>query len=482
MKSSTAQQPEAREVGVAKANGKPTKNLSLALPKQPASKADPADPAAAFLRRYKRDGVSCLQFHRGTFMQWKGGCYREALVEEVRSELVQSFKQGWSGIRRSNVSDVLEHVKSEIMLPGSVDSPTWIGEKPRGFDPDECLATRSAIIHLPSFVTNRQPSIVAATPRFFTTAATDFDLDLDPPKPATWLDFLDSQWCDDQQSIDTLQELMGYLLTSDTRQQKIFMVVGPKRSGKGTIARIIRGVVGEANISAPTLAGLSTNFGLAPLIGKSVAIISDARLSGRPDQGVIVERLLSISGEDAQTIDRKFQPAVTCKLPTRFVVISNELPRLNDASTAVVSRVVLLHTTQSFYGREDQSLTEKLLGELPGILLWAIQGWQRLRQRGYFIQPESALDSLTEMADLASPVSAFIEDCCEISPAESVVIADLFEAWKQWCRIQGREKQAGNAQSFGRDLFAAETSIRRVRPGTDGKRQRVYEGIGLKCQ
>ena len=36
----------------------------------------------------------------------------------------------------------------------------------------------------------------------------------------------------------------GYCLTGDTAQQKIFMIVGPRRSGKGTIARILRALVG----------------------------------------------------------------------------------------------------------------------------------------------------------------------------------------------------------------------------------------------
>jgi hypothetical protein len=93
---------------------------------------------------------------------------------------------------------------------------------------------------------------------------------------------------------------MGYLLVPDTSQQKILMLIGPPRSGRGTIGRVIRSLVGLDNVTAPTLSGMATNFGLAPLIGKTVAVIHDARLSGRADAQVIVERLLSISGEDAQ--------------------------------------------------------------------------------------------------------------------------------------------------------------------------------------
>ena len=130
---------------------------------------------------------------------------------------------------------------------------------------------------------------------------------------------------------------------------------------------------------APTLAGLGTNFGLAPLIGKRVAIISDARLSGRADQHAIAERLLSITGEDALTIDRKYKSAWTGQLQTRFLIISNELFRLADASGALASRFILLMLAKSFYGQEDRNLTKKLMTELPGILNWAAAGWVRAR-------------------------------------------------------------------------------------------------------
>ena len=82
----------------------------------------------------------------------------------------------------------------------------------------------------------------------------------------------------DREAIDTVQEVFGYCLTADTRQQKAFMLIGPKRSGKGTIARVLTHLVGLQNTVAPTLAGLGMNFGMAPLIGKRVAIVRRLRV------------------------------------------------------------------------------------------------------------------------------------------------------------------------------------------------------------
>lgn len=89
------------------------------------------------------------------------------------------------------------------------------------------------------------------------------------------------------------------------------MLVGPKRAGKGTVLRVLKGLLGDHNVAAPTLSSLTQNFGLAPLVGKPLAAISDARIGTRADSLVAVERLLSVSGEDPITVDRKYRDAWT---------------------------------------------------------------------------------------------------------------------------------------------------------------------------
>ena len=256
------------------------------------------------------------------------------------------------------------------------------------------------------------------------------------------------------------------------------MVVGPCTPGKGTIARVIRAMVGPANVASPTLSGLALNFGLAPLIAKTVAIFADARLSGRADGQVIVERLLSISGEDAQTIDRKHLTAWHGTLPARFVLISNELPRLGDSSGALPSRMVILHLTRSFFGAEVIDLTGRLLCELPSILLWSIAGWARLHRRGRFEQPASGRELADELDDLSSPVGAFVAEMCVLDPNRSCSVESLFMAWKKWCEDNGKDS-VGEKSTFGRSLRASVPSIKRTQPTVSGKRVRAYTGIDL---
>lgn len=447
-----------------------------------AEKADPADEADYILSTCKIDGHLTLRIFRGVPYRWRHGCYHDEPLDELRARITNLMNESWANVKSHVVSNVLEQVKAKAMLPGQTESPCWLSPGGHEFPAHECIATRSEVIHVPSLVAGSEQYSLPATPNFFTTTACEFDLDPAAPEPTTWLRFLDTLWGNDSESVKSLQEWFGYLIGCDTRLQKMLLLVGPKRSGKGTIARILTALVGKGNVAAPTLGGLATNFGMWPLIGKSVAIISDARLSGRADQAAVVERLLSISGEDSITVDRKNMQPITCRLPTQFVILTNELPRLSDASGALVSRVILLATNQSFYGREDHDLTDKLFAEIPAILLWAIVGWSRLKQRGRFLQPASGAELIGDMNDLSSPVTAFLRERCLIGHLERVATSELFAAWCKWCEAQGRGKLAGNVQGFGRDLLAAEPSIRRSQPREHGERVRIYQGIGLRSE
>jgi P4 family phage/plasmid primase-like protien len=445
-----------------------------------------------------------IRFYRGEWLRHDGAAYRPVKDSELHSDLAGTIKREFNRLNRialrlweeggqvngngkpcdkpeartvtrNLVSNVTLALQSISLLPGKVEAPSWLNGK-APFPPAEVVPTRNALVHLPTRRTIR------STPEFFSTYALEFDYNPAAPEPIEWLKFLDSLWDEDRQSIDTLQQWFGYCLTADTRQQKILALIGPKRAGKDTIARVLTHLVGAENTAGPTLSGLASDFGLAPLIGKPLAIVSDARISGRTDAGVIVERLLTISGEGRVDIDRKYQEAWTGKLPTRFVLISNELPRLTDSSGALAGRLILLRLIRSFYGAEDLGLFDRLIPELPGIFLWACKGWQRLRELGAFVQPQTGQELIEHLEELSSPMLAFVRERCRIEePGLEVECKALFDAWCDWCKSVGR-KEPGTAQSFARDLRAACPLVSTRQTRTDGVPARFYQGINLRIE
>lgn len=472
--------------------------------------------ARLLIDQHSHSDGSRLYYWREEFWSWTGTHYDLIPKKELRGEVTRAIYQDFIKIyavelMRFNtrkaaakgdddapkpkkptlrnvttrlVSDVLQALESIalVRIDRIFGQPAWLDDG-RDWNPVEILPAKNALIHLPSFVADL-PCAIDPTPKFFNSYALSYDIGsmTKVGKPAEWLKFLAEIWPKSQDSIDCLQEWFGYLLTPDTRYQKILLAIGPPRSGKGTIFRVLEQLVGSANVAHPILGQLAGDFGLEPLLGKPIAIVGDARIGGRADKAVIVERLLSISGEDPQTIARKHRSSVTMKLPTRFVIVSNELPSLRDSSGALLSRLVILQFILSFKGKEDMKLIEKLIPELPGILLWAVDGWKRLRDRGRFVQPKMAGDLIEEMETISSPIMTFLREQCildsESNPPPFVVIDDLYGLWKTWC--QERELATTNKIHFARALLSAAPAIHKVRKGKNGHRFHVYEGIRVR--
>jgi len=336
------------------------------------------------------DGLK-LRWHQQEWYLWTGQTYRHLSEDELNAQLVQAIKAEFEAhtngkkplVTRRLLADVRHALQSLIMVPSDLAMPCWLGRE-APWPADETLACKSGLFHLPALAEGREEKL-ALTPSFFSTSALDFEIRLDAPSPTRWLAFLKQLWPNDAQSVKALQEWFGYCLTQDTSQQRIMMLIGPPRSGKSTIARVLTSIVGNDNVARPLFSSLQCHFGLQALLGKTLAIVPDVRLKGLTE--IVVERLLNISGEDSLTVDRKYQPPVVVKLPTRLMLISNELPRFNEA---LISRMIFLKLTEGFLGRENLRLIDELPSERSGILLWAIAGRKRLQERGHFVQPKSA--------------------------------------------------------------------------------------------
>ncbi len=441
---------------------------------------DPKDPrktARAWLHHAGLEGR--LWYIDGQFFLWESPAYRVLPVAELRA-LLGNFLDGClkntakgEDAFRPTAYDVNQTVDALQQLGyRAILSPAWL--ELNSLNLFECVLCANGLLHLPTGILH------PPTPTLYSVNALTFPYTIDASEPTQWLAFLDQLWPGEDEPIALLQEWFGYCLTPDTRYQKILVMIGPPRSGKGTIARILQRLLGMPNVCAPTLTAMASHFGRAVLIGKTAAIFSDAKISGRMDTAAITEALLSIRGEDTQTIPRKNLIDWTGPIRTRFTLLTNEMPRMDDASGALVSRMLLLPLTESFLGREDLALTERLVAELPGILQWARAGWLRLHARGHFPSVTISEDLRQEIQELTSPLHAFLAECCDISdPAASTPRPELYAAFTRWCKDRGRD-HPGTEEQFGQRLTAAVPTLRSTRPRVNNpSRHRLYTGITL---
>ncbi|MFJ7049769.1 phage/plasmid primase, P4 family [Streptomyces sp. NPDC101112] len=431
------------------------------------------------------DGQLVCRRWRASWMRWNGTCWRETDEAQVRAAMYKRLEHAvylapvkdgeteerdWAPTKQK-ISNLLDALGSIILLPTDTDAPAWIDDEgATGQDHGPIVACQNGLLRI------RDRALLPHTPEFFNIVSVPFDYDPTATAP-TWENFLAQVWPDDPDSITALQEWFGYVVSGRTDQQKILLIVGPSRSGKGTIARVLKSLVGKENLAGPTLAGLGTNFGLGTLIGKPLAVISDARLSGN-DNSQVVERLLTISGEDTIDVDRKYREPWTGKLPSRLVILSNELPHFGDSSGVIANRFILLSTRLSWLGKEDTTLTDRLTAEMPGILNWALEGLARLQRTGRITEPASSREAITTMRDTASPTSAFVRERCTTGPACTVPVDALWNVWREWAEDNG--VRPGTKQVFGRNLLSVVPRLNRTRPrDTYGRQVATYTGITL---
>lgn len=445
--------------------------------------SEPLDVARRFLaHRANAERFPEIVRWNGDFLIARGTHYeviREEIVDTALYEFADTKRDVKTGARVKPDRAFVEGLRHTLRAAAGIDqavtsAPAWLSPEQGDPAPQDVIAFPNGLLML----TNPR-QFLEPTRRFFNVNAVGFPFDSGAASPVHWLRFLADVWPDDDESISTLQEFMGLALTPDTSHQKIMLLIGPPRSGKGTITRVLQKLVGEGSYCSPTLSGLGTQFGSEPLIGKRLAVIADARLSTRVDPSAVAERLLSISGEDVQTIDRKHRSAWTAKLSVRFMIMTNELPALLDSSGAFASRFRVLQMTRSFLGNEDRGLANRLMRELPGILNWSIEGLDRLRARGYLLQPKSAAEAVEQLETISSPIRAFVKEQCEMRPGTSVECGYLFNEWLAWNRANNLG-QAGTRQLFGRNLLAAYPQIGKSQPRVREKRERHYEGISLR--
>lgn len=451
---------------------------------------DPSDPMQSARelvnRKFTVDGARTIHRHRGAFWVWTGAHYRLAEDETIRG-YIWNFLDMARVIAPKNkavllpfnptkpkVENVFAALTAVCALDDQVEPAAWLLlEMEKRYPACELYSCASGLLHLPT------REMIPHSPSYFGLSSSEVVYDPKAPQPERWTAWL-KEAVVDEEAIGALQEAVGYMLSSDTSQQKIILGVGARRCGKGTAIHVVTKLVGSSSVTGPTMSDLSGEFGLQPLIKSPLAVIADARIGARTDKAKVTERLLSISGEDCLTVNRKNKLQWTGRLPTRLWIMTNDLPALSDTSSALAGRFIIIAFPNSFYGREDTKLKVKLDAELSGILNWAIEGYRRLNERGSFVQPKNALDIMGELETLGSPIRAFLRDCCVVGAEHEAKSDILFNAYLAWA--EKNRQRATNKEWFGRELRSAlpGVSIYRPRkPGDPEGRDTYYRGVGI---
>ena len=136
----------------------------------------------------------------------------------------------------------------------------------------------------------------------------------------------------------------------------------------------------------------------------------------------------------------------------------------------------MFRLTQSFFGREDLELSNKLIAELPGILNWAREGLNMLREDGEFRQPKQTVADVEHMRHIASPALAFSDEKLMVARGSSVDRDELYESYVEWCKKNGHKSQS--RAKFILTLMDEHPDLREGKDGRRGAQVPVLRGVG----
>ena len=254
-----------------------------------------------------------------------------------------------------------------------------------------------------------------------------------------WTNCLE-EWIPDKETRMFLQEYIGYCLVPDCGFRTAVFLFGGGNNGKSLFLEIIANLF-KGYISFTPLHWLDGRFESAKLMDKLINVCADidskymeetntikAIISGDPIRAEI---------KHGKTFD--FHPVC------RLMFSANNIPRSNDQSDGWYSRWQFIDFPRKF--KTNAGFKRKLLNELrtddalSALLLWAVEGLQRLYANGEFTISESMSKAAEQYRMDNDSVQAFINETIakvgHVGSNTTLAINSLYAVYKSWCEDNG---------------------------------------------
>lgn len=266
------------------------------------------------------------------------------------------------------------------------------------------------------------------------TLAVDYNPQALPP--VEWLKFIKNVFDGDDRTL-LLQEMMGvWFCTGNLGHHKAHALTGVSRAGKGIImeigSRILNGSARDM-----TLDKLSDPKSLSSLREAMIFMDRDAKTPSK-DVRTTQSFFNQITANEPVSVPLLYsQTPWNGRLNITVAIACNGIPNFNDDSGASPNRWVPCVFTKSFAGKEDLTLLDRLLPELPQIAMWAMQGLIRLAVNGRYTMPPSSVAELQVIQESASTISQFANDRLTLDADAKVHMSDIYNTYKFWCKENG---------------------------------------------
>jgi putative DNA primase/helicase len=314
-------------------------------------------------------------------------------------------------------------------------------------------------------------------------ALTRLPVTYDPDATADkWADYV-GEWAEDGRA-DALQEYVGYCLhVGAIPIHRALLLVGSGANGKGTFLSVVRALLGRENTSSVELQTLANEKDAVADFYGSLANIDDDLSARKLGQGLGMFKKL-VAGDRVRA-RQLYEDGFEFDAVGKHLYAANEVPDVDvpDDDEAFWRRWLLVEFPNHYPPDErDPDLRDRLTepDTLSGVLNWAVEGWDRLLNQGYFTDEERYAQAKRERWQAwGDSIEKFISECVERDDdAENVSTGDVHRVYAAWCR-ENDERPASQQKLTvalkNEDLDYA----KRVRPGGTGTPGTGFKSLGF---
>lgn len=252
-----------------------------------------------------------------------------------------------------------------------------------------------------------------------------------------FLEFINNCFCllveeDRRITVDALQDFFGYCLVPGNAFHRFVLLIGKTRTGKSVIQDVLSDMLGYENVSNINISILDDPINTINLFDKLINIGPEFGARTRFNE----EFFKSLtSGDGIAGRDHRKAP-VSFKNGAKMMFAANEFPTILDSSGACYERAMCF-PFDNFIPEEMRNihLSEELIEERAGVLLWALQGRARLLKRGRFIE-SAAMSALKNKVKISNdPVLGwFNTEKTTLDPtAPYYTLKSWWDKYKNYC-------------------------------------------------
>lgn len=279
-------------------------------------------------------------------------------------------------------------------------------------------------------------------------------------------------------------EVIGYILSNDTKGKSFFYLEGVGDAGKSRFCDLIASffpVSGANKVSRIALQDLDGKYALGNLVNAKLNISED--LPDTPLSPTAVSRIKMISDGNRLEAEAKYVQPFSFRPVCKMLFASNHPLRIKEPDDAFTNRVVYIPFRNHIpKDKQDKQILEKMQAELPALFNHALQAYQRLVENNYQwagaekLKPDIVVTNSSLAEDRIAVLRRFLRDCCELAIDATTPTSDLQRAYEHFCYQNTFLPIVGDR--FSRELAAVlPNTVTRTKIGNQ---KRGFKGIRLK--